>query len=123
VRTIGLLLVLGGGALAVRSALLLAGRGRARRGPAPAFVVAGPYLRMRNPLFAGLLLVLLGVTLARGSWLLAIVFLVAAAGARTWVLAVEEPRLARRFGAAYAAYRRVVPRWWPRRSIGQTEEG
>jgi protein-S-isoprenylcysteine O-methyltransferase Ste14 len=27
---------------------------------------------------------------------------------------VEEPRLARRFGAAYDAYRRAVPGWLPR---------
>jgi protein-S-isoprenylcysteine O-methyltransferase Ste14 len=26
----------------------------------------------------------------------------------------EDPRLARRFGTEYDAYRRAVPGWWPR---------
>ena len=32
----------------------------------------------------------------------------------TLVHAVEEPRLARRFGASYDAYRQAVPGWIPR---------
>jgi len=52
VRAAGVGIALAGLALAVRSALLLGGRGRPRRGPRPAFILAGPYLRMRNPLLA-----------------------------------------------------------------------
>jgi len=33
----------------------------------------------------------------------------------TLAATVEEPRLARRFGASYDAYRRAVPGWIPRR--------
>jgi len=32
-----------------------------------------------------------------------------------FVKAYEEPTLAATFGAEYAAYRRRVPGWWPRR--------
>jgi hypothetical protein len=60
VRPAGLALALPGAILALRSALLLTGRGRPRRGPKPAFVLAGPYLRVRNPLYAGLVLALGG---------------------------------------------------------------
>jgi protein-S-isoprenylcysteine O-methyltransferase Ste14 len=110
---VGLLLAFAGAALAVRSALLLAGRGRPQRGPRPAFVIAGPYLRIRNPLYAGLVLLLAGLALRRDSAALALLALAAAALAQWWVTRVEEPALRRRFGTAYEAYLRRVPRWLP----------
>ena len=113
-RGSGVVLGVVGIALAARSALLLAGRGRPRRGPAPAFVLAGPYLRTRNPLYAGLVLALTGAALAAASWTLALVALVAGTGAHLWVVRLEEPRLGARFGAAYAEYLQRVPRWVPR---------
>lgn len=107
--------------LAVRSALLLGGRGRPRRGPQPAFVVAGPYLRLRNPLFAGALLAGLGAALWSASTTGMIATAVAAVAAHGWVVGIEETRLRRRFGAAYEEYVRRVPRWIPIRRDG-TEE-
>src|SRR5262244_3751814 len=101
-RAAGLVLVLAGAGLACRSALLLLGRGRPRRGPRPALVLAGPYLRLRNPLAAGILVALAGAALLERSLLLGLV-------------AVEEPRLRTRFGVAYSEYLRRVPRWLPRR--------
>ncbi len=112
-RTGGLVLAATGLALAVRSALLLVGVGRPRRGPRPAFVLAGPYLRSLNPLLAGLLLACAGIALALASWPAIAVALGAALGAHVWVVVVEEPRLERRFGRAYAEYLRRVPRWLP----------
>src|SRR5206468_11550659 len=64
VWVVGIVVGVLGVALAARSAQLLAGRGRPRRGPQPAFVLAGPYLRMRNPLYAGVVLGLGGMALA-----------------------------------------------------------
>jgi protein-S-isoprenylcysteine O-methyltransferase Ste14 len=121
VRAAGALLGVAGAVLALRSLVLLLGRGRPRRGPQPPFVVAGPYTRVRNPLFLGLVLALLGVALAIGSrWLL-----VAAAGAalvaQAWVVRIEEPRLRARFGEAYREYVARVPRWLPR-SVGAADE-
>lgn len=101
--------------LALRSGLLLAGRGRPQRGPRPAFVLAGPYLRMRNPLLAGLVLTLAGMALAGGSWWLVLLAAAAALCAHLWVVRVEEPRLRDRFGSAYSQYLRAVPRWLPAR--------
>ena len=109
----GAVLVVAGTVLALRSAALLSGRGRPRRGPQPSFVIAGPYRRMRNPLLAGCLLAALGVALATHSTALAITAALAAVVAHVWVVRFEEPRLAERFGDAYAAYRRCVPRWVP----------
>jgi protein-S-isoprenylcysteine O-methyltransferase Ste14 len=114
VRAAGVVLGVVGVALAARSALLLAGRGRPRRGPRPVFVLAGPFLRTRNPLYGGLVLALAGAALAAASPTLAVIAVAAAAGAHLWVVRVEEPRLAARFGAAYAEYLQRVPRWVPR---------
>jgi protein-S-isoprenylcysteine O-methyltransferase Ste14 len=113
VQALGLALVLGGAALAARSAALLAGRGRPVRGPRPAFVLAGPYLRVRNPLLGGVVVALAGGALAARSWWLATAAVAAALAAHAWVVRVEEPRLRTRFGPAYEAYLARVPRWCP----------
>lgn len=112
---VGALVAIAGALLAARSALLLAGRGRPRRGPQPTFVLAGPYLRLRNPLLAGLIVAGGGLALWCGRPSAAALVAVAAAAAHVWVVRVEEPRLLARFGAAYRAYRDAVPRWLPRR--------
>ena len=122
-RAAGVALTLTGLALALRSALLLGGRGRPRRGPRPPFILAGPYLRMRNPLLAGLLVGLAGTALALRSWGLGVAAAAAAAGAHLWVVRVEEPALRDRFGAAYAEYLRRVPRWLPRRDARLDDAG
>lgn len=110
-----------GTGLAVRSALLLGGRGRPRRGPQPAFVLAGPYLRMRNPLYAGALLAGLGASLWYGSTAGLVATATGAVAAHAWVVGIEEAQLRRRFGAAYGEYVRRVPRWIPVRR-GRMEE-
>jgi protein-S-isoprenylcysteine O-methyltransferase Ste14 len=115
VRTAGLVLGVVGAALALRSGLLLAGRGRPQRGPRPGFVLAGPYRYLRNPLLAGLVLLLTGVAVAMGSGLLVLVAAATAVAAQAWVVGREEPRLRARFGPAYEEYLRRVPRWLPHR--------
>jgi protein-S-isoprenylcysteine O-methyltransferase Ste14 len=114
-RVAGLIAAAAGTLLAVRSALLVSGRGRPRRARSPDFVLAGPYVRLRNPLAAGIVLALAGVALSWSSWILAGVAIAAAVGAHLWIVRVEEPRLRSRFGAAYAAYLTGVPRWLPQR--------
>jgi len=82
---------------------------------APARVVAtGPYRWVRNPIYIAALLVVLGQ-----AWLLrslpVLVYAVGmAAFCHLFVTGYEERRLGRRFGSAYAEYRRTVPRWIPR---------
>ena len=83
---------------------------------APSRVVAtGPYRWVRNPIYIGALLVVLGE-----SWLFASLPLLVYAGAMAvfchlFVTGYEERTLSRRFGRAYLEYRRTVPRWIPRR--------
>lgn len=78
-------------------------------------VSTGPYARVRHPMYAGALVMLLGVPLALGSWwgLLALVPMVLVI---VWRL-VEEERLLMRELPGYAAYRetvryRLVPYVW-----------
>ncbi len=82
--------------------------------PTQQLVVAGCNRYVRNPIYLGVLTILLGEALLLGQWKLlpyaAGVWLVAAGFVRLY----EEPALARRFGAQYEAYRRAVPAWWPR---------
>jgi protein-S-isoprenylcysteine O-methyltransferase Ste14 len=80
----------------------------------PHLVVSGFYRYVRNPIYVGFLIILAGQTLLLGSLGMleytAAAWLVGAAAARFY----EEPRLARKFGDEYAAYRRAVPAWIPR---------
>ena len=67
-------------------------------------VRAGPYRRVRHPIYTGLLLAILGSALARGEWRGAVAFLIAAAA--LWrKLSLEERWLEESFGSAYADYR------------------
>lgn len=72
----------------------------------------GPYGWVRHPIYTGLLLALLGSTLAIGEWrgLLALALITAAVLRR---IAIEEAFLARQFGAAYCRYRAEVPALLP----------
>lgn len=82
--------------------------------PTQRLVVTGFNRYIRNPIYFGLLLVVIGQALLFGSLGLLIY---TALGWVLWAAFVrwyEEPTLTRQFGAAYQAYRRAVPPWWPR---------
>ncbi len=83
--------------------------------PPSAVVAGGLYAWVRNPMYLGILAILLGqvAILGRGE-LLGYTAAVAAAFV-AFVTLYEEPTLAATFGEEYAAYRRRVPGWWPRR--------
>jgi len=108
-------LALGGFGLGLiaRSLVVVSGRGRPLRGARPALVLAGPYLRTRNPMLVGLVVALVGAALAASDARVALLALLIAGGGHAWVTRVEEPRLLARFGDFYAAYRERVPRWLP----------
>ncbi|AEF98788.1 methyltransferase family protein [Methylomonas methanica] len=79
--------------------------------PPKHLVRGGLYRRSRNPMYQGVLLLLLAECLLfpyAGLWTyfgsIALVF-------QTFVVFYEEPALRKRFGDAYEAYCRQVPRW------------
>jgi protein-S-isoprenylcysteine O-methyltransferase Ste14 len=77
-------------------------------------VVGGLYRYVRNPMYVGLVATLLGESLLLGRLDLLGYTVVVWAVVALFVRFREEPVLARRFGAEYAAYRRAVRAWWPR---------
>jgi protein-S-isoprenylcysteine O-methyltransferase Ste14 len=81
--------------------------------PTRELVLAGAYRYSRNPMKAGLFLVLAGEALATGSAALTAWFGSFALVNVLYIRLHEEPGLAKRFGAAYRDYCERVPRWWP----------
>jgi protein-S-isoprenylcysteine O-methyltransferase Ste14 len=78
------------------------------------FIVSGPYLYVRNPMLIGVNLALIAEALLLRSWPI-FIWMVAFVIVNTVYFALsEEPRLEKRFGEAYADYKRNVPRWLPR---------
>ena len=77
-------------------------------------VIWGPYRWVRNPMYVGVLTILIGESLAFSTALLAYAAMVVLAF-YLFVLLYEEPTLARRFGTEYENYKRRVPGWMPRR--------
>jgi protein-S-isoprenylcysteine O-methyltransferase Ste14 len=82
--------------------------------PTERLVVSGLYRYVRNPMYIGVLLVLVGEAALFGSRDLAILAAVAWLGFHLFVRFHEEPALARRFPLDFPAYKRHVPRWMPR---------
>lgn len=120
-REIGLVLMVLGGSTVLLCAFAFSVRGRGT--PAPfdpprEFVASGPYGYVRNPMYLGAVLVLVGFGLDLRSpsvLILAALFLLLA---HAFVVLVEEPGLERRFGASYLEYKRSVHRWWPGHHAG-----
>src|SRR5262249_20109523 len=113
-----------GGALAAAGLAMLVWAGklfiRVGRGalapwdPTRRLVIRGPYARVRNPMISGVLAIIVGEAIVFGGWRLwtwAGVFL---AINHVYFVLLEEPGLAKRFGAEYDEYKRHVPRWIPR---------
>jgi protein-S-isoprenylcysteine O-methyltransferase Ste14 len=105
--------------IALRCALAFAWTGEGT--PAPFdpprhLVVTGWYRHVRNPMYIGMALFLIGEFLLCGtSWKGSLQYLaVLAISITVFVLAYEEPTLRRKFPDDYAAYFRNVPRFFPR---------
>ena len=82
--------------------------------PPKELVVSGLYKYVRNPMYVGILLVILGHFLWFGYWNLLIYAAVVFAAFSAFVIFYEEPTLKRNFGAAYEDYLKRVPRWIPK---------
>ena len=82
--------------------------------PPVRLVVSGQYRHVRNPMYAAILIIVVGQSLILGSVVLlqyaAALFLIFHA----FVVLYEEPKLSAQFGSSYSDYRGNVRRWWPR---------
>ncbi len=124
-RVAGTVLMVLGGVLALSCVawFVVAGRGTpAPFDPPRVFVAGGPYRWVRNPMYLGALLVIVGFGLWHASLSMALVAVPAAILAHLFVVLYEEPALERRFGIPYIAYSALVNRWIPKppaRDVGQ----
>ena len=82
--------------------------------PTTHLVVAGFNRFVRNPMYAGLLVVIVGQALLFARWELLLYAGFFWAVTAAFVRWYEEPTLVRQYGAEYEAYRRAVPAWIPR---------
>ena len=120
---IGVLRFLGWPPILVGSLLILwsawdltrAGKGTpAPFDPPKEFVVKSFYRFVRNPMYLGDLLVLMGESLLFESALLVFYTLLMLCVFHLFIVLHEEPTLRRKFGESYERYRTAVPRWIPR---------
>ena len=120
--SLGLLLIVLGAAIFFRCAWEFAVRGLGTPAPiAPTkfLVTTALHRYVRNPMYIGVLGVLLGeaalfravVLLKYAAFFFAAVYL--------FVIFYEEPTLRRQFGESYQEYRRSVPRWIPKLRVRQ----
>ena len=84
--------------------------------PPRRLVVSGPYRFVRNPMYAGLGIALIGeaIIFPRVRWGMLIEVAILAAAVQLFIVFREEPVLRRLFGADYEEYARHVRRWIPR---------
>ena len=82
--------------------------------PPKELVAVGFYRYVRNPMYVGILAIIIGHFLWFEYWSLLIYALVVFIAFNTFVAYYEEPTLKRKFGASYENYLRNVPRWIPR---------
>ncbi len=82
--------------------------------PTQHLVVTGFYRHVRNPMYVGVLAVIIGNGLILGNATVLAYAVVVAIGFNLFVLGYEEPTLRRRYGAEYAEFCAHVPRWRPR---------
>jgi protein-S-isoprenylcysteine O-methyltransferase Ste14 len=118
VRVAGVVLLVAGAGVLVHAFVRFVVEGLGTPAPvAPTreLVVGGLYRYVRNPMYLAVLAAIAGQALVLGRVVLLAYAAVVAAAFAAFVRWYEEPTLAEQFGTRYLAYRRAVPRWWPRR--------
>jgi protein-S-isoprenylcysteine O-methyltransferase Ste14 len=82
--------------------------------PTKELVVRGLHRYVRNPMYIGVALVIVGQAWLFHSWHIATYAVCMLGTAHVFVISYEEPTLQRQFGDEYERYRARVPRWIPR---------
>jgi protein-S-isoprenylcysteine O-methyltransferase Ste14 len=82
--------------------------------PTERLVVGGLYRYVRNPMYVAVLGAIVGQAMLLARPVLLTYGVLAGVAMVAFARWYEEPTLARRYGASYAAYRAGVRGWWPR---------
>lgn len=116
-RLAGIPLIVAGAAVLLGSVLGFASKGKGTLSPVDPpkrLVTSGPYRFVRNPMYVGGVLVLVGQAILFGSTALVLYAFAWWFAAHLFIVLYEEPHLRDVFGAEYESYRSSVPRWIPR---------
>lgn len=92
-------------------ALLRAGTTTEHSKPTTHLVTTGPFRFSRNPLYAGLTAILIGLSLDWGNPYLLLLSLVFPLVLERWTIRPEEVYLEREFGREFTRYKSSVRRW------------
>jgi protein-S-isoprenylcysteine O-methyltransferase Ste14 len=125
IRTIGATLIVVAGAALVEcfARFAIVGRGvPAPVAPTTTLVVSGLYRHCRNPMYVAVVTAILGQAMVFGSASLLLYAAIVWLAFHLFVLAYEEPTLARQF-TNYGEYRQHVPRWLPRLRPWKGQQG
>ena len=82
--------------------------------PTTHLLVDGAFRHLRHPMYVATATVIVGEALLFAQPVLLVGAAAYLTAMATLAHTIEEPRLARRFGASYEAYRRAVSGWFPR---------
>ena len=114
VHSIGVVLFLSGLCIMITCIVSFAVHGRGTLSPidrTKKLVVSGLYQYSRNPMYVGVMLILIGETVYFQSLHLLIYSACVFIMFHLFILLIEEPRLRRDFGEAYKSYWEQVRRW------------
>ena len=87
--------------------------------PPKVLVVEGMYRHVRNPMYVGVVTLLLGETMLVQSMAMLWYTLAVFVGFNVFIKAYEEPTLLRMFDEQFRLYKTNVPMWIPRRKAWQ----
>ena len=113
---IGIVAMVMGGILVIICVLVFIIRGKGTPAvfdPPTQFVATGPYAYVRNPMYIGGFILLIGFGLYHTSMSILILALVLLVVFHFFILLVEEPNLERLFGKSYLDYKKKINRWIP----------
>lgn len=116
-RVVGAVLLVSGIPVLAESIARFVWKGRGTLTPAlPTrhLVVSGLYRFVRNPMYVGVIAIIVGQALLLGGGDVLIYAAVVAVGFHFFVVLYEEPTLRRTYGPEYDEYRAQVRRWIPR---------
>ena len=116
VEALGIVLMVVSGVLGLACAGTFVVRGKGTPAPFDApreFVAVGPYRYVRNPMYVGGLVLLVGFGLYERSISILLMAMVLLLVVHLMVIFYEEPTLRKSFGASYDEYCRTTARWMP----------
>jgi len=113
----GIIFMIAGGTLVLMCVAVFIIRGKGTPAvfdPPKEFVAVGPYAYVRNPMYIGGFILLVGFGLYLTSLSILILSIVLISFFHLFVVFVEEPTLERSFGKGYSEYKKRINRWVPK---------